>query len=316
MHSQDQQRKMKRTRWVSTAVLVLAAVIVDLDSSVAFSPGASNSRADNNTERRRTRPKVTNEETRTGTDLNVAMSPFSPMNIYSSPLVTKSQPRTTKQPRRRPTEIVSLPSSSRAVSVGKRNRNSRMVRPMSWNSGPRLDGGRSAPADRDDLLTKDEERTLTLSIRSLRHSVRIRDELVGNSENLIPTEAEWAEACGLSVMGLRRAMVEGQQARTTLVSSNTGLVTSIAKRHYYSLKQATEAGGGVGTILTLADLIQEGNLGLMQAAERFETERGLRFSTYATYWIRQRILRSISDSSRIIRLPAHGKFSVFFSIHL
>jgi RNA polymerase primary sigma factor len=102
-------------------------------------------------------------------------------------------------------------------------------------------------------------------------------------------------------------MYEGQQARTTLVSANGGLVTSIAKRHYSSLKQATEAGGGVGTILTLQDMIQEGNLGLMQAAERFEPERGWRFSTYATYWVKQRILRSISDSSRIIRLPAHGK---------
>lgn len=102
-------------------------------------------------------------------------------------------------------------------------------------------------------------------------------------------------------------MYEGQQARTTLVSSNAGLVTSIAKRHYRSLKLATEAGGGVGTILTLQDMVQEGNLGLMQAAERFEPERGWRFSTYATYWVKQRILRSISDSSRIIRLPAHGK---------
>ena len=55
-------------------------------------------------------------------------------------------------------------------------------------------------------------------------------------------------------------------------------------------------------------MIQEGNLGLMKAAERFEPERELRFSTYATYWIKQRILRSISDSSRIIRLPAHGEF--------
>jgi RNA polymerase sigma factor (sigma-70 family) len=103
-------------------------------------------------------------------------------------------------------------------------------------------------------------------------------------------------------------MYEGQQARTILVSANAGLVTSIAKRHCYSLKMATEAGGGLGTILTLQDMIQEGNLGLMQAAERFEPEREFRFSTYATYWIRQRILRSISDSSRIIRLPAHGEF--------
>jgi RNA polymerase primary sigma factor len=100
-------------------------------------------------------------------------------------------------------------------------------------------------------------------------------------------------------------MQEGQQAREKLVAANTGLVTAIAKRHYYALKTATEAGGGVGTILTLADMIQEGNLGLMEAAERYEPEKGFRFSTYATWWVRQRILRSISDSSRTIRLPAH-----------
>jgi DNA-directed RNA polymerase sigma subunit (sigma70/sigma32) len=222
--------------------------------------------------------------------------------------------------RRKPNnDIVSLPNHSpnhsQSVSLGKR---SRMVRPRGRNSSPRLD---SLGDQREDLLSQDEERNLTHNIRSLRRAVRIRDDLVNTHNNhessttTIPTEAEWGASCNLSVMGLRRVMYEGQQARTVLVSANAGLVTSIAKRHYLSLKQATEAGGGVGTILTLQDMIQEGNLGLMQAAERFEPERGLRFSTYATYWIKQRILRSISDSSRIIRLPAHGTLSfVFFSL--
>lgn len=156
------------------------------------------------------------------------------------------------------------------------------------------------------LLSRDEERDITHHIRDLRVAVRIRDELVQTSAD-IPTEQQWAEACGLSVLKLRRIMHDGQQARTLLVSSNVGLVTSIAKRHYYALKHATGAGGGVGTILTLQDIMQEGNLGLMKAAERFEPERGFKFSTYATYWIRQRILQSISDCSRVIRLPAHGE---------
>jgi len=178
-----------------------------------------------------------------------------------------------------------------------------------------VDDMNSALSDRR-LLSREEERQLTHSIRSLRRAVRIRDALVEEKEEWssfhpsayeddFPTEHQWAEACGLSVMDLRRVMVEGQEARTLLVSANAGLVTSIAKRHYHALKQATTSGGGVGTILTLQDMIQEGNLGLMKAAERFEPERGFRFSTYATYWIRQRILRSISDSSRVIRLPAH-----------
>ncbi len=155
------------------------------------------------------------------------------------------------------------------------------------------------------LLSRDEERDITHRIRDLRVAVRIRDQLVQESTANTPTEQEWADACGLSVLKLRGVIQDGQQARTVLVSSNVGLVTSIAKRHYYALKQAT---GGVGTILTLQDMIQEGNLGLMKAAERFEPERGFKFSTYATYWIRQRILQSISDCSRVIRLPAHGQF--------
>ncbi|KAG7364338.1 RpoD subfamily RNA polymerase sigma-70 subunit [Nitzschia inconspicua] len=166
------------------------------------------------------------------------------------------------------------------------------------------------------FLSREEERQLTLKVRSLRRAVRVRDSLVQSREEWssvhpaafeddFPTEQQWAEACGLSVMDLRRVMTEGQESRSVLVSANTGLVTSIAKRQYYALKHATEVGGGVGTILTLQDMIQEGNLGLMKAAERFDADRGFRFSTYATYWIRQRILQSISDSSRVIRLPAH-----------
>ena len=68
----------------------------------------------------------------------------------------------------------------------------------------------------------------------------------------------------------------------------------------------------------MQDMVQEGNLGLMEAAERFDPDRGFRFSTYATWWVRQRILRSISDYSRVIRLPAHGKWLVchLFSLFL
>jgi RNA polymerase primary sigma factor len=156
-------------------------------------------------------------------------------------------------------------------------------------------------------LTRPEEIQYSFQIRTFRAAVRLRDQIIviQDKMKIHPTESEWAAACGTSVGDLRRVLLQGQQAREALVSANTGLVTNIAKRHYYALKTATEAGGGVGTILTLADMIQEGNLGLMEAAERYEPEKGFRFSTYATWWVRQRILRSISDSSRTIRLPAH-----------
>jgi RNA polymerase primary sigma factor len=156
-------------------------------------------------------------------------------------------------------------------------------------------------------LTRKEEIQYSFQIRSFRAAVRLRDQLIviQDTMHIHPTEQEWAAACGTSVSDLRNVLLQGQQSREALVAANTGLVTNIAKRHYYALKTATEAGGGVGTILTLADMIQEGNLGLMEAAERYEPEKGFRFSTYATWWVRQRILRSISDSSRTIRLPAH-----------
>jgi DNA-directed RNA polymerase sigma subunit (sigma70/sigma32) len=178
--------------------------------------------------------------------------------------------------------------------------------------------------DHQRLLSREEERQLTHNVRSLRRVVRVRDSLIQEKEEWdsyhpaafeddFPTEHQWAEACGLSVLDLRQIMVEGQESRSVLVSANVGLVTSIAKRHFYALKHASDSLGGVGTILTLQDMIQEGNLGLMKAAERFDADRGFRFSTYATYWIRQRILRSISDSSRVIRLPAHGEFTLMFT---
>eukprot|EP00980_Cylindrotheca_fusiformis_P020306 scaffold7344_cov145-Cylindrotheca_fusiformis.AAC.4 len=277
-------KTMKRSRWMTTAMVAIAAMLVDMESSAAFSPDS---------------PKITSKKAvlkatgRASVSLNVAMS-----SVYEphSGVHAEEYPRTV--------EIFSLPSSSRSTALGKRIRKSKIKRPSSRNGSIRS-GRKSNSKERKGLLSKEEERTLTLKVRSLRQAVRIRDELALNSHDYSHTEAGWAAACGLSIIGLRRVMYEGQQARTILVSSNAGLVTSIAKRHYRSLKQATEAGGGVGTILTLQDMIQEGNLGLMQAAERFEPERGWRFSTYATYWIKQRILRSISDSSRIIRLPAH-----------
>jgi len=162
------------------------------------------------------------------------------------------------------------------------------------------------------LLTKDEEMEYASQLKVMREAIRTRDELVKEQDGMYihPTEEEWAFACrhvGVSnVYELRRIMIQGQEARSILCEANVGLVTSIAKRHYKTLKHTSDAGNGsVGTILTLHDMIQEGNLGLMEAAERFEPQRGFRFSTYATWWIRQRILRSISDSSRVIRLPAH-----------
>ena len=85
---------------------------------------------------------------------------------------------------------------------------------------------------------------------------------------------------------------DGLMAREHLIKANTRLVVSVAKRY-------------IGRGVPFLDLIQEGNLGLMKAVEKFDYKRGFRFSTYATWWIRQTITRSIADQGRTIRVPVH-----------
>ena len=153
-------------------------------------------------------------------------------------------------------------------------------------------------------LSRAQETDLAYAIQDLKTAIRVRDELND------PLEDQWAAACNLTVRQLRRVMIWGREARAQLVAANVGLVRSIARKYSGDLKRATQYSGGIGTILTLQDMIQEGNLGLMEAAERFEPSRGFRFSTYASYWVRQRILRSIADHSRVIRLPAHGMYII------
>ncbi|NDJ18095.1 RNA polymerase sigma factor RpoD [Myxacorys almedinensis] len=141
------------------------------------------------------------------------------------------------------------------------------------------------------LLRADEEIELARKIADLLELERIYVRMTDTLDRA-PSDAEWAEEVKMPLPQFRYRLHLGRRAKDKMVQSNLRLVVSIAKKY-------------MNRGLSFQDLIQEGSLGLIRAAEKFDHEKGYKFSTYATWWIRQAITRAIADQSRTIRLPVH-----------
>ena len=141
-------------------------------------------------------------------------------------------------------------------------------------------------SDDEDLIMSVEEPKTAENVSSVNadDSVKIYLQQIGKIP-LLSVEEE---------LNVAREIKEhnSESAKEVLINANLRLVVSIAKKY-------------IGRGLSFLDLIQEGNMGLMKAAEKFDYEKGYKFSTYATWWIQQSITRAIADKSRIIRLPVH-----------
>ncbi len=172
--------------------------------------------------------------------------------------------------------------------------------PADWEPGPEdeVDVEAMAGAKWDDLqdglgiVVADLENSLDDPVRMYLREIGRVPLLTAEEEVRLARLMERGKAEAAKPNPNRRIIEEGEEAQRRLTEANLRLVVSVAKKY-------------IGRGMSLLDLIQEGNIGLIRAVEKFDYTKGYKFSTYATWWIRQAITRAIADQARTIRIPVH-----------
>ncbi|HET8853034.1 MAG TPA: RNA polymerase sigma factor RpoD [Ktedonobacteraceae bacterium] len=172
--------------------------------------------------------------------------------------------------------------------------------PTDWEPGPEdeMDADVMANAKWDDLrdgfgiVVADLESSLDDPVRMYLREIGRVPLLTAEEEVKLAQRMERGKAERLKPVPNRRYVDDGEEAQRRLTEANLRLVVSVAKKY-------------IGRGMSLLDLIQEGNIGLIRAVEKFDYTKGYKFSTYATWWIRQAITRAIADQARTIRIPVH-----------
>ncbi|CBN77105.1 RNA polymerase sigma factor [Ectocarpus siliculosus] len=145
-------------------------------------------------------------------------------------------------------------------------------------------------------MTIAEEILLVEEVKILARYLKTREQLEAELGGREPTREEWAASLNISTEELAHQMVASARAQERIVGANVGLIVVMARRHH----PATMARGTI-----TSDVIQEGSLAVLRAAETFDPRLGYRFSTYAGWWVRDRVTRCVTQQARIIRLPQY-----------
>jgi RNA polymerase nonessential primary-like sigma factor len=141
------------------------------------------------------------------------------------------------------------------------------------------------------LLTREEEIFYSQRVKQLVQLLQIKEDLTTKLDSE-PPFSTWADAAEMTEALLQETLDNGEMARQKMIEANLRLVVAIAKKYQHRN-------------LEFVDLIQEGTLGLQRGVEKFDPDKGYKFSTYAYWWIRQAITRALDQKSRSIRLPIH-----------